>query len=1071
MKRLPCGFLLVLLLGLLTTRCAAAPDSAHRPTPVREPRLIAPAAAQSLLYRKIAITAPDQVDPIGGLVTDLWVVEPTYVIAQGTATQLQAVADAGFTLQPPQIQDYVARVIRITPVAGAVAIAQVTNLGLDVWEVNAAEQEIIAQGYDTHLRRLQQDGFTATVLFVPTTRLFLPLLQTNGSTVASPSSITAPQQAYHSYEGLQRDLNALAAAFPAIAQVFELGDSHGDDGDVTQADDNRKILAIKISDNVAQEEADEPDVLFLGGHHAREWIAVEVPYLLAKYLVEQYATDARVKELVDHKEIWIVPMVNPDGHEYSRTTDRQWRKNRRDNGDGTFGVDLNRNYEHKWDPLSPGSGTSTVSGNLTYRGPAAFSEPELQAIRNLVLSHDFKAAIDYHSYSQLVLYPWGYTGAAAPNQRLMNDMAQTMATLIQAVHGQTYEPQQATDLYPTNGTSDDWLYFQTMPAFTIELRPVTLAGGGFVLPVEQIAPTFEENLPAALYLIEWVQGEDYGDAPDGPYPTLKASNGARHQDYDNEWLGPDVSGERDANDPDDPDGEPNLKANDPDHDHFDDGVDFFPPYLPCQPGTVQVQVTVKDPKTQKEPAKPATARYGNGKVLILNGWFDWADNGNWTDTYRCEQAAANDHLVWTGGAGDGLVTTFPTSTLKIDPSGWDTISKTLTLTFTVPPAVSPQIWTRFRLEYADANQPLPWPGYAGTVTGPSAYGEVEDYWLTNPITVEEDHFLASWAQVTTESPLGSQTIVLTGPTTVHVYFPHLEGQAQDWDGDGLDQVQTEIVAMELTGDSLLGPVIVRLRPADKAPFQRSLGEIEETANAVPGTLDVPPFTALGTARSFFDVFFEVEIGGQLLHALEPKHMETTIRHKPPAEGDAYFNPDRIRLYTEDNQPTEFFIGSAYHIPNPPPKCEFDLDLSQLPPGPVEPGADHFLETTAGAVKIHFASAEEVQENTKQPLEPTYQIVQNPTASATLIAVSQGWIEIWQNELACHARLDLARVQVSEPPVFASTFDADGNPLAHAQPAQQMGEHLFTVSAGPAPSIGYLVLWSPQSFTLVQVHKN
>jgi len=309
---------------------------------------------------------------------------------------------------------------------------------------------------------------------------------------------------YHSYDEIESELKQLEANYPNIAKVYDIGDTW----------EGRDIWAIKISDNPTQNE-DEPEVLFIGGHHAREWISVEVPFYLAKYLVENYNTNNYVKKLVDNGEIWIVPLLNPDGYEYSRTTYRYWRKNRRNNGDGTFGVDLNRNYGYKWG--GPGSSGETKSD--IYRGPEPFSEPETQAIRDLILNNEFKIVISYHSYSQKILYPWGYTNDPPPDEALLKNIAQEMSDIIKSVNGEYYEPLQSSDLYPwpndlVTGDLTDWVYGTLgIPAFTIELRPKPCSPldifcnplSLFDLPEDQIKPTFEENLPAALYVIEWTQ--------------------------------------------------------------------------------------------------------------------------------------------------------------------------------------------------------------------------------------------------------------------------------------------------------------------------------------------------------------------------------------------------------------------------------------------------------------------------------------------------------------------------------------------------------------------------------------
>ena len=166
---------------------------------------------------------------------------------------------------------------------------------------------------------------------------------------------------YHTNEELKIELKQYETDFPDIARVIELGTSI----------EGRQIFAIKISDNVGVEE-DEPEILFVGGHHAREWIAIDVPFLLAGHLLQNYATDPAIRSLIDGGEIWIIPLLNPDGHQYSVTDNRLWRKNRRNNGDGTFGVDLNRNYGFQWG--GPGSSGNTFSE--IYRGQGPFSEPE-----------------------------------------------------------------------------------------------------------------------------------------------------------------------------------------------------------------------------------------------------------------------------------------------------------------------------------------------------------------------------------------------------------------------------------------------------------------------------------------------------------------------------------------------------------------------------------------------------------------------------------------------------------------------------------------------------------------------
>ncbi len=332
------------------------------------------------------------------------------------------------------------------------------------------------------LIKLEEKNITYTL----ETQNFYPLKQEN---ITIQSGING---AFHSYKEIEQDLLAIESAYPNLARVIDIGDSL----------ENRNIYALKISDNVQMEE-DEARVLFLGCHHAREWISVEVPFLIGKYLVENYATNSEIKELVNRSEIWIIPLVNPDGLEYSIHFYRYWRKNMRDNGDGSYGVDLNRNYSFKWGYDNTGSSPLPSSG--VYRGKSPFSEPETQAIRDLFTQKNFQALITYHSYSQVILYSWGYTKEPSYKNELLANIAAEMSALMEPVNGRLYEYGQAGDFfYLTNGDTTDWSFgVYGIPSYTIELPPVDQIYGGFFNAEEDINSIFNENLPSALYLIDW----------------------------------------------------------------------------------------------------------------------------------------------------------------------------------------------------------------------------------------------------------------------------------------------------------------------------------------------------------------------------------------------------------------------------------------------------------------------------------------------------------------------------------------------------------------------------------------
>ena len=249
--------------------------------------------------------------------------------------------------------------------------------------------------------------------------------------------------------------------------------------------DGRPIHSLEIS------RGGDIGIVLNGGLHAREWIGVMVPICIAdRLLTAAERGDSRVNEILDRVTFHVVPLANPDGYVHSWNVDRYWRKNRR----GGHGVDLNRNFSVAWG----GSGSSKNRRSQTYRGEHAFSEPEAQALGDLFSREDIRAHIDFHSFSQLILYPWNYQRAASPDRAELAALADRMSTAIYARHGVS-----GAQLYPAGGTLSDWTHGERgILSFVIELRPSRR--GGFVLPPEQIVPTCEENLDAVLELADWM---------------------------------------------------------------------------------------------------------------------------------------------------------------------------------------------------------------------------------------------------------------------------------------------------------------------------------------------------------------------------------------------------------------------------------------------------------------------------------------------------------------------------------------------------------------------------------------
>lgn len=221
----------------------------------------------------------------------------------------------------------------------------------------------------------------------------------------------------------------------------------------------RPIYWLRISDNPDTDETTEPEVLYTALHHAREPNSLTQMVFYMWYLLENYETDPEVRYLVDHTELYFMPCINPDGYIFNETIEPDgggmWRKNLRDNADGSTGVDLNRNYGYQWGFDDEGSSPNPNSS--VYRGPGAFSEPETQAVRAFCQAHEFVVALNYHTYGDLLIYPWGYSDSPTPDALSFNALGKVMTLENDYVKGTGT----ATVGYVVNGDSDDWMYGET----------------------------------------------------------------------------------------------------------------------------------------------------------------------------------------------------------------------------------------------------------------------------------------------------------------------------------------------------------------------------------------------------------------------------------------------------------------------------------------------------------------------------------------------------------------------------------------------------------------------------------
>ena len=258
---------------------------------------------------------------------------------------------------------------------------------------------------------------------------------------------------YHTVEEAYAQLDSMRARFPnLISARIPFPDS-------LKSVEGRQIFWLRLSDNPTVEE-NEPEVFYNAMIHAREPNALSEMLFYMWYLLENYATNPEIKYLVDNTEMFFIPIVNPDGVTYNQQTaptgGGMWRKNRRLNSGGSYGVDLNRNFGYLWGLDNTGS--SPTQSSETYRGTAPFSEPETRAIRYLCLQHNFNITLNTHTYANDVVYPWGYANLLTPDSIEYRRVSDLMTAQNTWGHGTGFE----TIGYNTNGDSDDWMYGDTI---------------------------------------------------------------------------------------------------------------------------------------------------------------------------------------------------------------------------------------------------------------------------------------------------------------------------------------------------------------------------------------------------------------------------------------------------------------------------------------------------------------------------------------------------------------------------------------------------------------------------------
>jgi Zinc carboxypeptidase/Immune inhibitor A peptidase M6 len=327
--------------------------------------------------------------------------------------------------------------------------------------------------------------------------------------------------------GIKDEILATATAFPELTKVVVIGETVN----------GQEILALKVTEDASKlKDGKRPAVLYASAQHAREWITPEMTRRLMHYFLDNYGADPEITELVDTTELWFIPVLNPDGYDFTHTDERLWRKNLQDNNvDGVItvgdGVDLNRNFAVKWGYDNEGSSPDPASD--TYRGTGPNSEPETQALDGLFRRIGFEFFVNYHSAAQLLLYGIGWqVSTPSPDDVIYEAMAGTDED--PAVDG--YDPDISAELYTTNGDTDTHATVQygTL-GFTPEMSTCEAASdsvpddeweaedcvSGFIFPDDEelIQAEFEKNIPFALAVAQSTHDPDDPVVPttvDGP---------------------------------------------------------------------------------------------------------------------------------------------------------------------------------------------------------------------------------------------------------------------------------------------------------------------------------------------------------------------------------------------------------------------------------------------------------------------------------------------------------------------------------------------------------------------------
>jgi murein tripeptide amidase MpaA len=383
--------------------------------------------------------------------------------------------------------------------------------GLDVWDVDG--NRALVQVPAHQLAALRSAGVAATA-------------------VERPTSLSFPG-CYRTYAELGPLLADRAAHYPDLIDLFDRGDTW----EKQYAGVDRDIWAVRLTSPRGPDE--KPKLLIVAEQHAREIITPEVALEFIDDLLTGYGSDATATWLLDAREVWVVPMANPDGYVRAARAE-DWRKNAGwpktcINGvpPWSYGVDLNRNFGIAWEMTA---GSSTEPCSLIYRGTAPYSEPETVALRDLMLAERFDFIILLHSYGDEILFPWAHTRDPVPDAAVLEALAGRMAAEV------GYTAQQASTMYPASGDAMDWSYGELgVASLTVEIGSME---DGMFWPDCDTKPTLYQEVRGALIYAALAAADPYSVAggPDARQieVALEDSNAVIRAHVSDAWTGGDV---------------------------------------------------------------------------------------------------------------------------------------------------------------------------------------------------------------------------------------------------------------------------------------------------------------------------------------------------------------------------------------------------------------------------------------------------------------------------------------------------------------------------------------------------